>query len=211
MAIFKAVHTFIKVCTIFCSHKWAENTWEKNVICIKANIVFRPETPFLSIKIKTHYLVQSDGPCIKERMYISIKFAPGHIESAANTIQVGATMWNYCVYMLVAAICHFYADLRFVSSYFTIILSWHRFTASTWNTPGLYRGEERGISFTRLPRKDCDNSTCYHINKLEKELAWNIAIYTREKRRGKVHCSDLQASTKTRINQWFPRKNKQGA
>lgn len=53
--------------------------------------VFRPETPLLSIKIKSH-LVQSDGFCIKERLYISIKFVPGHIESAANTIQARVTM-----------------------------------------------------------------------------------------------------------------------
>lgn len=65
----------------------------------------------------------------------------------------------------------------------SIVLPWHRFTASTWNTPGLYRGEQRRISFTRLLRKECHNSTCYHIKKLEKERTWNIAIDTREEKR----------------------------
>lgn len=42
--------------------------------------VFRPETPFLSTKIKSHTydLVQNDGSCTKKRLYISIKSAPGH-------------------------------------------------------------------------------------------------------------------------------------
>lgn len=58
-----------------------EHVREKGDLYISKHHAFRPETPFLSIKIKSHtyYLVQSGGSCIKERLYISIKFAPGHI------------------------------------------------------------------------------------------------------------------------------------
>lgn len=68
-----------------------EHMREKGDLHKSKHCVFRPETPFLSTKIKSH-LVQSDGFHIKERLYMSIKFAPGHIESAANTIQAVVTM-----------------------------------------------------------------------------------------------------------------------
>lgn len=62
-------------------------------------------------------------------------------------------------------------------------MPWHRLTASTWNTPGLYRGEQRRISFTRFLRKECNSSTCYHIKKLEKEPTWNTATDRKEEKR----------------------------
>lgn len=73
-----------------------EHMREKGDLYRGKHRVFRPETPFLSAKINSH-LVQSDGFHIKESLYIGMKFAPGHIESATNTIQAVVTMWNNCV------------------------------------------------------------------------------------------------------------------
>lgn len=142
-----------------------------------------------------------------------MKFAPGHIESAANTTWVEVTVWSYCVYMFVAAtwwqrplVCWFTICIIPPHQYLRCSALAHVHTACTWNAPGLYKANHRGISFTGLLRK-----VIQHLApSKETGERTDLKYCSRYKARTNVHCSALYKEEEPRLGTGFPGKISKG-